>query len=77
MESVKKVLDEFWNKNPEMHHSKHCIYQGKKLEEVNNLYFVENKINLSENEIIYLVVHGTIFPGLPGWKAGGLAITNL
>ena len=68
MESVKKVLDKLWNENPEMHHSKHCTYQGRKIEEVNNLY---------ENEIIYLVVHGTIFPGLPGWKANGLAITNL
>ena len=77
MESVKKVLDKLWNENPEMHHSKHCTYQGKKLEEVNNLYFLENKINLSENEIIYLVVHGTTFLGLPRWKAGGLAITNL
>ena len=76
MESVKKVLEECWDNNPEMHKPKHCIYQGKKLEEINNLYFVKNKLNLSENEIIYLVVHGTTFPGLPGWKAGGFAITN-
>ena len=55
MESVKKVLDECWNNNPEMHHSKHCIYQGKKLEEANNLYFVNNKLNLSENEKIYFL----------------------
>ena len=53
------------------------VYNKVKFEKVNNLYFFENKINLSENEIIYLVVHCTTFPGLPGWKAGGLANTNL
>ena len=57
MESVKKVLDEFWNKNPEMHHSKHCIYQGKKLEEakedslypesISELFFQNNETYMS------------------------------
>ena len=76
MQAVKEVLDKLWDENREMHHPKHCIYQGEKLEEAKKGYFVQKKINLSDNEIIYLVVHGTTFIGLPGWKAGGLAITN-
>ena len=48
MESVKKVLEECWDKNPVINNTKHCVYQGKKLAEVNNLYFVKNKLNLAE-----------------------------
>ncbi len=54
MESVEKVLKECWDKNPEMHNPKHCLYKGKKLKEIIHLYFVKKKLNLAENEIIYL-----------------------
>ena len=48
MESVKKVLEKSWDENPELLKPQHSIYQGKKLEEVNNLYFVNNKLDLSD-----------------------------
>ena len=41
-----------------------------------NSYFVNKKLNLAESEEIYLIVHGKLWMGFPGWKAGGFALTN-
>jgi len=76
MDSVKNVLQRHWEENPDLKDLKHCVYQGEKLKEVENSYFLKKKLNLAESEEIYLIVHGKLWMGFPGWKAGGFALTN-
>ncbi len=76
MKSIVDVLEQHWEENPDMKDLKHCVYQGEKLKEVEDSYFVNKKLKLAENEEIYLIVHGRLYMGLPGWKSGGFSLTN-
>ena len=48
MDTIKQVLENHWKEHPNLKDLKHCVYQGEKLKDVKNSYFVNKKTKFSQ-----------------------------